>query len=120
MWQDIRYNGTTGWTWIDNDYSYDPRGSEKDGYVEYEDLRVWIIHASMFPKTRPDGTIMKAEYFALIEKGTLDEWDLTPIANRTFLKGPSGITYKVVQVLDMTHDLDYYCWYLGLRREQLR
>lgn len=119
MWRDANYNATSGWVWIDDTYSYDPSGGEQNSRTEYEDLKLWTVRDDIMMRNRKNGVTKQGMLYAVIPKFTLEEWDLTPTLNHTFLKSPQNITYKVIGILDLTHDPDYFCYYLTLKREEI-
>lgn len=119
MWQEALATGTRGWEWIERTNTYDPAGSNKDGRVIYEDLKILIAKTSKMRVTRSKGTIVEEYLYAIVPKFQLTDDELVPAVNRTFFRKGNDI-YKVIGVLDNTDDPEYFTYYLTLRRDNIK
>lgn len=118
MWQEAMATGTRGWQWIQRTDTYDPSGSNKDGRVIYEDLKVLIAEDTKMRYNRKLGTIANQQMGIILPKFQLTEEDIVPIINRTFFV-KDGESFKVIGILDKTEDPEYFSYYLTLRRESI-
>jgi len=114
--------GTRGWNWVQRTEVYSPNGSNKDGRVIYEDLKILFVEDDKFRVTRSKGTIVE-QYVEIIlpvfqlRSVELEE-EIYPLVNRTFfVKGNDS--YKVIGVMDKTEDPEYFCYFLTVRRDNI-
>lgn len=125
MWQEARIHGSNNWQWIQRNDTYSPSGSTKTGRTVYSNLRIWVTDTNLMKVSRSKGTIMNQYKYALIDKFQLIQDpdiaydEVTPQVNRTFLK-KDGVMYKVIGILDLTEDPNYFCYYFTLKREEIR
>lgn len=119
MWTEVMATGTRGWQWIERADTYDPSGSNKDGRVVYEDLKVIVVEQDVMRVTRSKGTVVEGYINIILPVFQLTEEELVPHLNRTFFKKGNNL-YKVIGILDKTEDPEYFSYYLTLRRDNIK
>lgn len=119
LWQEAMATGTFGWQWIVRTDTYSPEGSIKDGRVIYENLKVLVVKDDKMRVTRSKGTIVEEYLYIILPKFQLAEDSLVPEVNNTFFKKGNDL-YKVIGVLDKTDNPEFFCYYLTLRRDNIK
>lgn len=123
MWSEVMATGTRGWNWIERTDTYNPAGSNKDGRVVYENLKVLVVKDDKMRVSRSKGMIIN-EYLHIIlpifqlNSDELEE-PIRPTIDRTFFTDGTH-TYKVIGILDYTANPEYFTYHLTLKRESIR
>ena len=118
LWQEVMATGERGWEWIQRTDTYSKSGSNKDGRVIYEDLKILMLTDDVISTSRSKGTIVTQYFECFVPKFELTDDEIVPIINRTFFR-KNGITYKVIGIHDLTNDPEFFCYRLTLRRDSL-